>query len=80
MDLVRQLCEASANLVKVFPHEDRPVREMRPVRVSRPPCAFTLECQLHGHRLLCARSSARSVRRYARGVTHVRFRRMTCIV
>ncbi len=26
MDIVRQLCEASTNLVKVFPHEDRPVR------------------------------------------------------
>lgn len=25
-ELVRQLCDASADLVKVFPHENRPVR------------------------------------------------------
>jgi hypothetical protein len=34
MDLVRQLCEASANLIKVFPLEDRPVRCARALPVA----------------------------------------------
>ena len=29
MDLVQRLCEASTNLVKIFPHDDRPVRYER---------------------------------------------------
>jgi hypothetical protein len=36
MDLVQQLCEASSNLVKVLPQEDRPARSFLTAAKLRP--------------------------------------------
>ena len=65
MDLVQRLCEASTNLVKIFPHDDRPVRHAcRPERFRTGRGSAAADAT-HLRRLHCGKWSAGSAQRFA---------------